>query len=255
MPTPTPQPIPLTYFAPSGTKIYTGPEDYRAQTLSEPPQANKLISGRFGAGYAKYWVDTSAIQRINRRAEQIQSQGGWRFNTFESFLGDNPTALAESQQANPYTFFRFDLNGNPITMPIDSPEFYATYALTLAHNTVIGVMRQFKHLYEKVGAPVTQTIKLTDDEAAATQFPTQPYYQGYKHTPVIVPSTHVFFVLGKEVVALSIAQFTEVFAPKARTYEEMLQLVDQARQSGASAESQVGMIRLAVIDQPKQAVI
>lgn len=252
---PTPTPITITQFAPPGTKIYTGPEDYRAQTQSEPPQANKLVNGRFGAGYAKFWVDTSAVQRINRRNEQVKWQGGQRFNTFDSFLSDNAQVAEEAQHINPYTFFRFDLNGNPITAPIDSPEFYSTYSLSLAHNAVINVMRQYKHLYEQVGVPTTKVSYLTDDEAAATQFPAQPHYSGHKNTPVIVPSTHVFFVLGKEVVALPIAQFTDAFAPKARTYEEMLQLVDQARQSGASAESQVGMIRLAVIDQPKQAVI
>lgn len=241
-------PLQLPYFTPSGIKKYEGPSHFRAVTQSEPPKLTKLVADRFGANFPKYWVDSSAVNRLSRAAEQQQRSG---FRTFEGF-----NQSSGQEQTTEYTFFEFSVDGTPVTAPIDSPDFYRTYAISPAHNSIINAMREYSHLYEKVGAPITYTATLADSEAAAVQFPTKPMFDGYKSYPVVVPSTHVFFVVGKDVCALPTEDFLRYFAPRADNYDDMLVLVQEAlNQTQLSAKSRVQMIRLAVIEKPNQTLI
>lgn len=218
-------PTPIPYPTPPGVKIYTSASDWREQhPAGLIPQA---------PGLSRFWSDPAAVQALS-------NPGG-----IPGFPQLNN--LTSSPQSFAYAIPLRDANGNYIRCKIGSPAFYKSYAISMAHNTMVALMKQYAWVYELTGDPVLiETIHLTPEEAAV------PNFGSYANYPINLRSDYIFFTQGEELVCLSHADFIEFFKPQnTNTLTEMRQtILGLAKDIRLSDSQAISMIRLAV-QEPK----
>lgn len=218
-------PTPISYPTPPGVKIYTSASDWRTQHPAGPIPT--------GPGLSRFWSDPAAVKVLS-------NPGG-----IPGFPQLNN--LTGSPQIFAYAIPVRDPNGYYIRCKIGSPAFYNSYAISMAHNTMVALMKQYAWVYELTGDPVLiETLHLTAEEAAVPNFGSHANY------PINLRSDYIFFTQGDELVCLSHADFIEFFKPQnTNTPTEMRKTVLGLAQDTRLSDSQaISMIRLAV-QEPK----
>lgn len=220
-------PIPARQHAPSGIQTYADAADWRAQNIS-----GNIPSDPYSI--SRYWVDTTAVNSLSRDQDLIK----WF-----------PDLYQLTAPVKEYTIIDTQLDGiTPIRHTnLDTPQFLAQYAPTMAHNQAVATMRQFKFVYDMLGMPpALRKLVLTNQLAAVPNFNGSPNY------PLELRSDHIYFTVGPYMVALPIKDFVERFSPATTDYRSMREAVlTIASNSGITDENAISMIRLAVTDKPK----
>jgi len=217
-------PIPYYKHAPSGTRLYTSPSDWRQQHVAgNIPMDTTSMS--------RWWNDSSAVLALN------QSTGIPGFPQFGSGVTKTFT----------YRIPVFDMQGNPVRVALGSSGFYNSYALSSSHDAAVRTMIQYHWVYELFGLPIRiDEVTLSASQAAVENFGSMPNY------PIEVRSDHVYFMQENNLVALPIQDFITFFKPNTTDYSSMRATVlGLANDTRLSDKQAVSMIRLAVQEVPQ----
>lgn len=221
-------PIPAKLHAPSGIVTYTDSLDWRSQiSTGNIPRDPQSLS--------RFWVDTAAVRRLS----QIEH------------LKYIIPGFSAPEQSKAYTCIARSFTPNGIgtlrRVTIGSPNFFNTYAPSMAHNEAVQTMVEYKWVFELQGQPPMLTTLVFPESIAAV-----PNFEGKDpHYPLELRPDHIYFPIGEDLYALPIRDFILRFQVNTKSYSDMRAAVlTLAQDSGLSDEQAISMIRLAVQEKP-----
>lgn len=134
---------------------------------------------------------------------------------------------SNSTKSRTYNIIKRDLNGAPQLTPINSPEFYETYASGDSQNPPnINAYRQYSYMFS-AGVPFTQKVTLAYDQNKLDE----PNFTGFKVNgvgwdyPVFVKPTDMLVVVNGEVQTIDVYDFLKMVSVRDVSFEEKLELV------------------------------
>lgn len=191
------------------------------------------------------WITVDLFAKPEYPSDASKPARLWRDNMLAqqaqalSFEWWAPAALPGTKE---YRVIARNADGSPKLTPIDSPEFYATYAL-VPNSTVVTTYRAFKFKFP-LGVPYLETVVVpcndAKDENPLGSKPAIDY-------PIILPDdTMLIMGVSGGVEAVNYQEFAAANRPTMQTDDERLAAINRVIMAGGTATDVVQKIRLIV---------